>query len=178
VQLRILVVEDVATSRRFLIKVLQRQLPRAIITEAEDGQEALDAYTAASPMSKPSVVLMDKEMPRMDGYAATRRLRAMGFRGPIIGITGDAGRAAVDEFVAQGAVDVVTKPVQMAILLDIIERELTVLADAPVAAGAGVATSDVAVVVRPKSPPHHDRSRSSAGAGGSGGPTSDVPSDT
>jgi CheY-like chemotaxis protein len=165
VQLRILVVEDVATSRRFLIKVLQRQLPRAIITEAEDGQEALDAYAAASSTEKPSVVLIDKEMPRMDGHAATRRLRAMGFRGPIIGITGDAGQAAVDEFVAQGAVDVVTKPVQMAALLDIIERELTALDESPVAAGAGSAASDAAVVERPGPPP--SCSGPSAGASGS-----------
>jgi len=175
VQLRILVVEDVATSRRFLIKVLQRQLPRAIITEAEDGQEALDAYAAASSTDKPSVVLIDKEMPRMDGYAATRRLRAMGFRGPIIGITGDAGQAAVDEFVAQGAVDVVTKPVQMAALLDIIERELTLLAESPIAAGAeaGFAGSDVAVVDSPPS-----RGRSGAGASGSVGAAADPPGGT
>jgi CheY-like chemotaxis protein len=175
VQLRILVVEDVATSRRFLIKVLQRQLPRAIITEAEDGQEALDAYAAASPTSKPSVVLMDKEMPRMDGYAATRRLRAMGFRGPIIGITGDAGQAAVDEFVAQGAVDVVTKPVQMAALLDIIERELTLPAVAPLAVGAGVGVAGVGAVARPDSPPSRSRSDGGSSKGSSG--TSSRPPD-
>jgi len=156
-QLRILVVEDVATNRRFLIKALRRQLPRAIITEAEDGQEALDAYAAATPTSKPSVILMDKEMPRVSGYEATRRLRALGFRGPIVGITGDAGQAAVDEFVAQGVNDVVTKPVQMDALLDIVERELTLPEDSA-AGGAGSA------VAEPDTPPARPLSGAAAAA--------------
>ena len=63
----------------------------------------------------------------MDGHEATRTLRAHGFRGLIIGVTGDALDSDVAAFVAQGANAVVTKPVNVSELLDIVNSHIEVL---------------------------------------------------
>ena len=63
----------------------------------------------------------------MDGYAATRALRALGFRGLIIGVTGNALEADVAAFIAEGVDAVVSKPVSVPALLHVIEDHIEVL---------------------------------------------------
>ena len=57
------------------------------------------------------VITMDFQMPNMDGPTATRIIREMGYRGPIIGVTGNALRTDTELFMASGANKVLTKPV-------------------------------------------------------------------
>lgn len=142
--LRFLVVDDVAMNRRFLIKAIQKQLPRAVLEEVEDGTDAVAAVRA--DLYRYQVVLMDKEMQRMDGYTATRALREMGYRGIVLGVTANALGTDVAEFMRHGVNAVVTKPVNVGVLLDIVERHMT----DPTITVAGVETV-------------------SGGAGGSGG---------
>lgn len=66
------------------------------------------------------VICMDKEMPGVDGYAATRRIRAAGYRGVIVGVTANAFADDVRDFIACGLNGVVTKPVDMATLMEFI----------------------------------------------------------
>jgi PAS domain S-box-containing protein len=83
---RVLVVDDNANNRALLQKLL---LPAGFeVEEAHDGQEALVAFARWSP----HVVLMDMRMPNMDGYEATRRLKATeaGRATPIIAVTASA----------------------------------------------------------------------------------------
>ena len=70
----------------------------------------LAPLTLRNPSPSPStysrifdVVLMDNQMPRMNGTTATQEMRRRGFTGVIIGITGDSDNAALQEFIAAGA---------------------------------------------------------------------------
>ena len=68
---RILVVEDQPDSRQIIRDMLTPTDYE--ITEAENGEEAL----AAIAKQQPDLILMDVQMPIMDGYAATRRIKAV-----------------------------------------------------------------------------------------------------
>ena len=70
-RLRVLVADDQALVRAGFTSILQREDDIEVVGEAADGVEAL----AAVARTRPDVVLMDVRMPRMDGIAATRRLR-------------------------------------------------------------------------------------------------------
>jgi two-component system, cell cycle response regulator DivK len=67
---RILVVEDQADSRRIIRDMLASTEYEVI--EAENGEEAL----AAIAKQRPDIILMDVQLPIMDGYTATRRIKA------------------------------------------------------------------------------------------------------
>ena len=71
-RLRVLVVDDQALVRAGFSSILQREEDLEVVGEAADGVEALEAVGRM----RPDVVLMDVRMPRMDGIAATRQLRA------------------------------------------------------------------------------------------------------
>ena len=81
---KILVVDDGQTNRDLCCVVLRRH--GMTILEADNGQIACDLVRS----EKPDLVLMDMQMPVMDGYTATGKLRADGIDVPIIALTGNA----------------------------------------------------------------------------------------
>ena len=87
---------------------------------APDGVEALRMAASASY----DLVLMDVQMPRMDGYAATRSLRAMpGLSGlPVIAVTANSSTQSRDACLAAGMNAFVTKPIDMRVLADAVQR--------------------------------------------------------
>ncbi|HKC52499.1 MAG TPA: ATP-binding protein, partial [Myxococcota bacterium] len=83
---RVLLAEDGLDNQR-LVRALLRPL-KVEVSLVENGAQAVDQALAALDGDRPfELVLMDMQMPVMDGYEATRRLRAQGYSGPIVALT-------------------------------------------------------------------------------------------
>lgn len=130
---RVLVVEDGPDNQRLITHYLQRA--GAQVTVAENGavgrDAALDAVAAHQPFD---VILMDMQMPVLDGYDATQALREQGYDRPIIAITAHAAASDRESCLAVGCNDYLSKPVDRHKLVQTIMGHLVSLADS----GAGV----------------------------------------
>ncbi len=82
----------------------------SLVDEVMDGAEALQAVKNKG-LTYYDAVCMDGDMPVMDGYAATRGLREMGYKGLILGCTGNALPADQQRFIDEGAEGVLCKPI-------------------------------------------------------------------
>jgi CheY-like chemotaxis protein len=110
---RILIVDDTATNRKIVRRIL-RSDGFTDVDEAKDGQECVEMVSSRPP-SEPwyDLILMDFEMPRMNGPTATSRLRELGYSMPIIGVTGNILTSDVTYFLESGASSVLPKPIVM-----------------------------------------------------------------
>ena len=115
--LRVLVVEDVEINRIVLGDMLESEGARA--TLAENGQQALDLIGEGGTTTF-DVVLMDVQMPVMDGYSATREILKMAPGLPIIGVTAHAMTGDRVRCLECGMADYVAKPVDLDILVQTI----------------------------------------------------------
>ena len=108
--LRVLVAEDNAVNRRVADAFLRRLGHDAVCVE--DGARAVEAVRDAEPAF--DAVLMDVQMPVMDGIEATRTIRALGPRGalPILALTANAREVHRDELAEAGMDGHLTKPVR------------------------------------------------------------------
>jgi two-component system, sensor histidine kinase len=121
---RILLVEDGMDNQR-LISLLLRRVG-ADVTIVSNGQAAIDAILAANQSGKPfDVVLMDMQMPVLDGYEATRRLRAMKYAGPIIALTANAMSQDRQECLDAGCNDYLSKPIDHRALMETIAKYMS-----------------------------------------------------
>jgi two-component system sensor histidine kinase/response regulator len=112
---RVLLVDDGETNRKLIQLFLARQ--GAQVEVAENGELAV-----ASTMSHEfDVILMDMQMPVMDGYAATRKLRDLGYTIPIIALTAHAMLGDRKKCEESGCTGYVTKPVNMDELVRIVQ---------------------------------------------------------
>jgi two-component system cell cycle response regulator DivK len=117
---RILLVEDNEMNRDMLSRRLIRKGHEVLI--AVDGAAAI-VMTAAE---RPDIVLMDMSLPVIDGWEATRRLKADAATQavPILALTAHAMAADKDKALAAGCDDYDTKPIELPRLLEKIERLL------------------------------------------------------
>lgn len=108
-QKKILVVEDNDINREFAVEMLSRE--EMDVDVAVDG---LDAVEKVSSSKKYDLVLMDIQMPRLDGMEATERIRAMEGeyykKLPIVGLSANAVKSDIDEALKSGMNGYVTKP--------------------------------------------------------------------
>ncbi|GLJ45600.1 hypothetical protein SUGI_0959930 [Cryptomeria japonica] len=116
-QRRVLLVEDTEINRIILRKVLQNLNLQC--EEAENGKIAVDYFKQGRTYD---LILMDKEMPVMDGHEATRQLRTMGVKTPIIALTGNALQSDKDLFFEAGVDDFQTKPLSRDKLVQLLAR--------------------------------------------------------
>ncbi len=117
--LRVLLVEDNAVNQRLALALLKRR--GAVVTIAQNGREAIEAWST----SRFDVVLMDVQMPEMDGFDATRIIRARergGEHVPIIALTARAMTGDRERCLAAGMDDYVTKPLRAQVLMEAIDR--------------------------------------------------------
>ena len=115
----VLLVEDNATNRRVAELFLERSGCEVVL--AADGGEAL----AILKDRRVDLVLMDVQMPVVDGLEATRRIRQEvpgGARLPIVGLTANALKEQVEACRAAGMDDVIAKPIERERLEAVIER--------------------------------------------------------
>ena len=109
---KILVVDDAPLNRTMLIRLLRTRCSSS--AEAEDGSVAVEMIRQSMAQNAQfDVVLMDSCMPEMDGPSATRIIRDMGFKGLILGVTGNALPEDVADFMACGANAVLVKPLNV-----------------------------------------------------------------
>jgi signal transduction histidine kinase/ActR/RegA family two-component response regulator len=118
---RVLVVDDGPDNLRLISHLLGRA--GAEVATASDGREALAKVAEAEGGGRPfDVVLMDMQMPEMDGYTATAELRRRGFARPILALTAHAVPGTRESCLAAGCDDFATKPVDRRELIERIRR--------------------------------------------------------
>jgi CheY-like chemotaxis protein len=115
----ILIVEDVELNRDLLVQLLEDDY-RLVL--AADGQAALEKALEA----KPDLILMDLSLPRMDGWEATRRLKADRSLSkiPVIVLSAHAMRGDEERARASGCDDFLTKPIDETLLYEKLARHL------------------------------------------------------
>ena len=109
---RILVVDDGETNRNIVSVVLKRH--GVEITEAENGQEALDTIAT----TEFDLVLMDMQMPVLDGYSAVAKLREDGIKVPVIALTGNVFKGERERCLSAGCDGFLPKPIVFDDLID------------------------------------------------------------
>jgi CheY-like chemotaxis protein len=117
---RVLVVEDVPSQQKLLVTIL-RKFGHSVIA-ADSGQRAIEIF-----QSQPfDVILMDVQMPGMDGLEATRTIRALeaqqGGHVPIVAITAHALLEDAAKCRAAGSDAYVRKPINLAELMALLKR--------------------------------------------------------
>jgi CheY-like chemotaxis protein len=115
----ILIVEDNPTNRKLIEVILRRAGFQTL--SVEDGESALEVALR----EKPQLILMDIQLPGMNGLEATRILRAASFLAPIIALTGNESGQERDEAAAAGCTAHITKPVDPRTFPDQIRSFLT-----------------------------------------------------
>jgi len=120
---RVLAVDD-----RLDMRILFRHLfeeAGAQVEVASDGEGALSAVEASIAAGREfDVIVMDLQMPRMDGLTATRELRRRGFRAAIIALTASAQPVDRERALQAGCDEFVTKPISGPALKDVVWRHL------------------------------------------------------
>jgi CheY-like chemotaxis protein len=117
---RVLIADDGVDNRRFLTRILEGD--QAEVSCAEDGADAIATCDAAAGTRPFHVILMDAQMPVMDGLEAVRQLRAKGVRIPIAALTADASNEAQEKAIAAGCDVYLTKPISKQSLLIAVRR--------------------------------------------------------
>jgi len=113
---KILIVDDNQDSRELVVKILKTRGYQTI--EAVDGEEALEKAVA----ERPDLILMDRSLPKIDGYEVTRRLKNRDeFKNiPIVALTAHAMRGEREKALEAGCEGYISKPINVRELPELI----------------------------------------------------------
>jgi hypothetical protein len=114
----ILVVEDVDTNKIFFDAALRRT--NAKILWAKDGQQAIDLFKNNTV----DLVLMDLQLPIMDGYTATREIKKINPNVPVVAQTAHVMSGEREKCMEAGCDDYLAKPIRLQVLMDTLSKFL------------------------------------------------------
>lgn len=114
---RILVVDD-RREIRFIAEHFLSDVG-AIVTTVSNGNDAVEVVKLKTEEDSPyDCVITDIQMPEVDGYETTKRIRELGFQGPIIALTANAMESDREQCLAAGCDDFIAKPIDRQVLLN------------------------------------------------------------
>ena len=117
---RVLIAEDSSVIQNLTKKVLQFQ--NYDIDSVKDGQKVIDTLEKEHY----DVILMDINMPKMDGMECSKKIRAMSdaqkAQTPIIAITGNANNYSEEDFKSAGINEFIPKPIDFDVLVETVNR--------------------------------------------------------
>lgn len=117
---KILIVDDNRDSRELVVKILKNRGYQTI--EAVDGEEAIEKAVT----ERPDLILMDRSLPKIDGYEVTRRLKGQEeFKDiPIVALTAHAMRGDREKALHAGCEGYISKPIDVRELPELIKSYL------------------------------------------------------
>jgi len=126
-QIRVLVAEDNTINQRLIKRLLENE--GYLVRIAGNGQEAVDLFLSQNtiPGEKFHLILMDIQMPTMDGVEATRRIRKIDKKIPIIALTAHAMKGDKGKFLSEGMDDYISKPIEKTLLFKTINKFVAAL---------------------------------------------------
>jgi len=119
----VMVVDDNAMTLTVLISLLEAM--NCKVMTARNGTEALAALEGAAQATRPDLVLLDIQLPGIDGLTVIRRARAAGLAVPIVALTALAMPSDRERCLEAGANDYLSKPVRLDDLARVIKEQLT-----------------------------------------------------
>ncbi|MCZ6597742.1 MAG: response regulator [Planctomycetota bacterium] len=118
---RILLVEDGPVNQMLISTVLRKS--GAEVSVADDGRAGVEMVAKAAAEGQPfDLILMDMQMPVMDGYEATRHLRQEGVKTPIIALTAHAMGGDREKCIEAGCTEYAAKPIDRHSLVELCRR--------------------------------------------------------
>jgi CheY-like chemotaxis protein len=105
---KVFIIDDSEISRKLLKRMFEQNCSNIKLYEAEDGMNAI--LKLMNRIHSVNLIMLDNIMPNITGVILSKILRSMGYKGLIIGITGNGLDSDVEEFINAGANYVFTKP--------------------------------------------------------------------
>ncbi|KAI9720304.1 MAG: Histidine kinase [Chrysothrix sp. TS-e1954] len=160
-KVRVLVAEDNAVNQEVVLRMLK--LEDVFDVElAKDGQEALDKVKESMSANRPyDLVLMDVQMPNLDGRESTRLIRQEGYTAPIVALTAFADESNRQECMESGMDFFLPKPIKRPALKQVLKTYIPTIKEEE---NEGSSTKSPRVKA-------HDRKKSVASASSQGGPS-------
>lgn len=118
--MKALVADDSTVGRRILFGILQHDCEIEDVMQVSDGEEAIKAIKD----NDFGLVLLDWNMPKVDGIDVLREIRKMGLKTPVIMVTGESDKAHVVEAYESGTSDYIVKPFSPRVVAQKVERIL------------------------------------------------------